>query len=186
MTLKLKNTGIAVITDFGNEHNIHPLPKHAVGERLALDARALTYGENIEYSGPVRKSVNFDGDKAIVTFDHVAGGLVAKKLVPTDIQETKDKDGKPTGSQAAWRVDPTAKNVDLTGFTVAGKDHVFHVAKAVIQGDAVVVSSKDVPEPVAVRYGWANHPLCGLYNRAGLPASPFRTDDFRVSTQPKQ
>ena len=184
--LKLKNTGVAVITDFGNEYDIHPLPKQQVGERLALDARALTYGEKIEYSGPEFKSAKFDGDKAIVTFDHVAGGLVAKKLAPTLVRESKSKDGKTLVSQAAWRVDPEAKDIDLTGFTVAGKDHVFHAAKAVIQGDAVIVSSKDVPEPIAVRYGWADHPLCGLYNHVGLPASPFRTDDFRGKTQPKE
>jgi sialate O-acetylesterase len=183
--LKLKNTGLAVITDAGNEYDIHPVPKQPAGERLARVARALTYGEKIEYLGPEFKSAKFDGDKAIVTFDHVAGGLVAKKLVPTLVRETKDKEGKVLSSKAAWRIDPDAKDVDLTGFTVAGKDHVFHVAKAVIQGDTVVLSSKEVPEPIAVRYGWADHPICGLFNREGLPASPFRTDDFRGITQPK-
>lgn len=180
MTLKLHHTGMAVITDFGNEYDIHPTPKQPVGERLSLNARALTYGEKIPYSGPMYKSVKFDGEKAILTFDHVGGGLVAKKLVPTLVQEKKG------GSQAAWRVDPEAKDVDLTGFTIAGKDRQFFNAKAVIQGNEVIVSSPDVTEAVAVRYGWANHPLCGLFNRDGLPASPFRTDDFAMITRPKQ
>jgi sialate O-acetylesterase len=172
MTLGLKNTGMAVIVDYGNEYDIHPTPKQPVGERLSLNARALTYGEKIEYSGPMYKSMKVAGDKAILMFDHTGGGLVAKKLVPTLEREPKGGGAK----QAAWRVDPNATNPDLIGFAICGKDKVFHNAKAVIQGNEVVVSNPDVAEPVAVRYGWANHPLCGLFNREGLPASPFRTD----------
>ncbi len=179
LTLKLKNTGMAVITDVGNEYDIHPTPKQPVGERLALCARALTYGEKIPYSGPVPNGVKSAGDKMIVPFDHAQGGLVAKKLVPTLVRPN-DK-----SQAAAWRVDADAKYVELTGFTICGKDRKFVDAKAKIQGNEVIVSSPDVPEPVAVRYGWSNHPLCGLFNGAGLPASPFRTDDFPVSTQPK-
>jgi len=180
MTLKLNHTGMAVITDVGNEYDIHPTPKQPVGERLSLCARALTYGEKIPYSGPMYKGVIFDGEKAIVHFDHVGGGLVAKKLVPTLVRQTK------LGDQAAWRVDPEAKDVELTGFAIAGKDQKFFDAKAVIQGNDVILSSPDVPNPIAVRYGWANHPLCGLFNRDGLPASPFRTDDFAMITRPKE
>lgn len=180
MTLKLKNTGMAVITDVGNEYDIHPTPKIPVGERLSLCARALTYGEKVPYSGPAYKSLKIDGNKAIVRFDHIEGGLVAHKLVPTLVKQTK------AGDQAAWRIDPTAKDAELVGFTVCGKDRKFYDAKAVIQGSDVIVSSPDVPEPIAVRYGWADHPLCGLFNRAGLPASPFRTDEFPGITQPKQ
>jgi sialate O-acetylesterase len=175
MTLKLKNTGMAVITDFGNEYDIHPTPKRPVGERLALAARAQTYGEKIIYSGPMYQGVKFDGNKAVLSFDHVGGGLVSKELVPT--QERKNG--------AAWRVKDGSTNAALIGFTICGKDKVFHNAKADIVGATVVVSSDAVAEPVAVRFGWANHPLCNLFNREGLPASPFRTDDFRVSTQPK-
>ena len=74
----------------------------------------------------------------------------------------------------------------LLGFTIAGKDHKFYQAKAEIAGDTVVVSSELVDAPIAVRYGWADHPLVNLFNREGLPASPFRTDDFRGITQPKE
>lgn len=180
MTRKLKNTGMAVITDFGNEYDIHPTPKIPVGERLALLALALTYDQKIPYSGPEYAGVKFDGNKAIVSFKHVEGGLVAKKFVPTLTKQTKN------GEASAWRVDPDAKDVELVGFTICGKDQKFHSAKAVIQGSDVIVSSPDVPEPVAVRYGWADHPICGLFNAAGLPASPFRTDTFPGITQPKQ
>ena len=179
MTLKLKNTGMAVITDFGSEYDIHPTPKRPVGDRLALAARATTYGEKIVYSGPMYKSVKFEGTKAIVNFDH-AGGLLTKELVPT--LERKNKD---SSVSAAWRVKEGTANVPLVGFTICGKDKVFHNAVAEIAGETVVVSSDKVEAPVAVRYGWANHPICNLYNGAGLPASPFRTDEFPGITQPK-
>jgi sialate O-acetylesterase len=168
MTLKLKNTGMAVITDLGSEYDIHPTPKRPVGERLALAARAQTYGEKIVYSGPMYKDVKFDGGKAILSFDHVGGGLVGKEMVPT-----LERAGKPG---AAWRVKDGSDGAPLIGFTVCGKDKVFQDAKAEIVGGTVVVSSAAVAEPIAVRYGWANHPLCNLFNREGLPASPFRTD----------
>jgi sialate O-acetylesterase len=181
MTLKLKNTGMAVITDFGNEYDIHPTPKRPVGDRLALAARAQTYGEKIPYSGPMYRALKVEGNKAIVSFNHAAG-LVAKEMVPT--LERKVKDGS---TQAAWRVkEGGAPNAPLVGFTVCGKDRKFYPAKAEIAGDTVVVSSDQVAEPVAVRYGWANHPICNLFNRDGLPASPFRTDDFPGVTQPKK
>ncbi len=176
LTLKLKNTGMAVITDLGNEYDIHPTPKRPVGERLALAARAGTYGEKIIYSGPLYKAVKFDGNKAIVSFNNIGGGLVTKEMEPT-----LEKGGK-----AAWRVKEGSTNAPLLGFTIAGKDHKFYQAKAEIAGDTVVVSSELVDAPVAVRYGWADHPLVNLFNREGLPASPFRTDDFRGITQPKE
>jgi sialate O-acetylesterase len=191
MTLKLKNTGMAVITDLGSEYDIHPTPKRPVGERLALAARAQTYGEKIAYSGPMYKSVKFANGKAILTFDHVVGGLVSRALAPT--LERKTKDGKSLGF--AWRLQEEPKEEPgkvlprpvLMGFTICGKDRVFHQADAWIEGETVVVNApKVVDEPIAVRYGWANHPICNLYNRDGLPASPFRTDNFPGITQPKQ
>lgn len=181
MTLKLKGTGMAVITDFGSEYDIHPTPKRPAGDRLALAARAQTYGEKIVYSGPMYKSVKFEGNKAILTFDHVGGGLIGKEMVAT--LERKNKDGSVA---AAYRVKEGSDNAPLVGFTVCGKDKVFKDAKAMIVGNTVVVTCDAVAEPVAVRYGWANHPICNLFNREGLPASPFRTDDFQGITQPKK
>jgi sialate O-acetylesterase len=176
MTLKLKNTGQAVITDFGHEADIHPTPKRPVGERLALLARAKTYGEKVEYSGPEYSGVKIGGNKAVLSFDHIGSGLVSYPMVATD----QRKNG------AAWRVENKSEGAPLVGFTICGKDQVFHHAKAEIQGKTVVVSCDAVADPVAVRYGWADHPVCNLFNREGLPASPFRTDNFPGQTAPKQ
>jgi sialate O-acetylesterase len=181
MTLKLPNTAQAVITDIGSEYDIHPTPKRPVGERLALAARARDYGEKIVYSGPVYKSVALEGTRAILSFDHVGGGLVGKELVAT--LERKNKNGD---SQAAWRVKESSDGAPLVGFAVCGEDHKFFNAKAEIKGNTVIVTCDSVSQPVAVRYGWADHPICNLFNREGLPASPFRTDVFPGVTAPKQ
>lgn len=144
-TTTVKNTGLAVIIDIGEEKDIHPKNKQDVGLRLALNALAKDYGKDITYSGPVYKSMMVDGANAVLSFDHLGGGLVAKG----------DK---------------------LTGFAIAGEDKKFVWADAKIVGDTVVVSSASVSKPVAVRYAWADNPECNLYNKADLPAVPFRTD----------
>jgi sialate O-acetylesterase len=156
-TKVLPKVGIAVITDVGHETDIHPPQKEPVGARLAQNALALAYDKKIEYLGPVFKSMTVKGDAAILSFDHLGGGLVAK-------------DG------------------ELTGFTVAGEDNVFHPAKAEIKGDTVVVTSDKVSKPTAVRYGWVNFakPTLNLSNKEGLPATPFRTDELPLTTQPKK
>jgi sialate O-acetylesterase len=155
-TKVLPKVGVAVITDSGHETDIHPPQKEAAGVRLALNARAPAYGEKLEYLGPVFKDVKFDGGTATLSFDHVGGGLVAK-------------DG------------------DLTGFVAAGTDNVFQPAKATIKGDTVVVTSDKVDKITAVRYGWVNFakPTLNLFNKEGLPATPFRTDDLPYTTAPK-
>jgi len=152
LTLKLEKTGMAVITDVGDEKDIHPKQKEPVGARLALAARAIAYGERIEYSGPTYESIKLADGKAILSFKHLGGGLVAKGDV-------------------------------LTGFTIAGEDKVFHNADAAIQGDTIVVSSDKVAKPLAVRFGWANYPVVNLWNKEGLPASPFRTDDWAMGAK---
>ena len=146
LTLKVKNTGMAVAIDIGDAADIHPKNKQDVGKRLALWAMAKIYKRNIEYSGPLYKSVEFKDGKAILTFDHVDGGLEIK------------------GGN------------ELKGFAIAGKDGKFVWANAKIEKDKVIVWSPKIPEPKAVRYGWADNPAVNLYNKAGLPASPFRTD----------
>jgi sialate O-acetylesterase len=156
---KVKNAGVAVITDVGDKDDIHPQKKEPVGARLALLALANTYGKKIEFSGPAYKSVSIEGNKAVLNFDHVAGGLAASEFSMFGA-ENVGKDGK------------------LVGFAVAGDDKVFHSASAEIVGDTVVVSCEQVSKPTAVRYGWKNFPSCNLVNKAGLPASPFRTDDW--------
>jgi sialate O-acetylesterase len=145
------NTAMAVTIDCGDANDIHPAHKQPVGARLALAARALAYGEKLEYSGPAFASMDLKGRKATLRFSHLGGGLVAK--------------GK--GKVADRK---------LKGFTMAGPDGIFHPAEANIRGKAVVVSSDAVAQPAAVRYAWANVPEGNLFNKAGLPASPFRTD----------
>ena len=139
------NTAMAVTIDCGDANDIHPPRKQPMGARLALAARAIAYGEKLEYSGPVFQSMKIEGSEVVLRFTHPGGGLVAK-------------DGP------------------LKGFTIAGADKIFHPAQAEIRGQTIVVASDVVSRPVAVRYGWANVPEGNLFNRAGLPASPFRTD----------
>jgi sialate O-acetylesterase len=148
MSLDLPNTGMAVIIDIGEAKDIHPKNKQDVGKRLALWALAKNYRKNIVYSGPLFKRMNVEDNKAVLSFDHVGGGLMARG------------DGK------------------LEGFAIAGSDRKFVWADAKIEGDKVVVSSDNVSVPVAVRYAWADNPVCNLYNKEGLPASPFRTDSW--------
>ena len=148
----MPNTGMAVIIDIGDAKDIHPKNKQDVGKRLALWALANTYGKDVVYSGPLYKSMEKKGDKIVLHFDHCGGGLVAQG-------------GEP-----------------LKGFAIAGEDHKFVWADAKIDGDTVVVSSEQGRQPVAVRYAWADNPVCNLYNKAGLPASPFRTDTWPGTT----
>ncbi len=153
MTLSLPNTGQAVIIDVGAAHDIHPRDKQTVGHRLALIARAKHYGEKIVYAGPMYKAMKRQGNRVTLTFDHVGSGLVTKGDA-------------------------------LKGFAVAGDDRVFHWASAKINADhTVTVWSDAVAQPVAVRYGWANNPAVTLYNKEGLPACPFRTDDWPMVTR---
>jgi len=152
MTLALPNTGMAVIIDIGNANNIHPKNKQDVGKRLAIWSLGTTYGKKIVYSGPLYKSMKAQGGKITLTFDHVGTGLVAKG------------------------------NDGLKGFAVAGEDKNFVWADAKIEGDTVVVSAATVANPVAVRYAWADNPVCNLYNKEDLPASSFRTDDWPGET----
>jgi len=144
----LRNCGLACNIDIGEANDIHPKNKQEVGRRLALLARGLTYGEQVATSGPVYSHHVVEGGKIRLFFDQCDGGLATL-------------DGEP-----------------LKGFAVAGADHQYHWADAVIEGNSVVVSSKEVKLPIAVRYAWADNPQCNLTNKAKLPAVPFRTDDW--------
>jgi len=156
LTLSVPKTGQAVLLDIGEANDIHPRNKKDVGERLALNALAIAYGKDVVYSGPLYKSMKVSNGRAILSFDHVGSGLIAK------------------GNRYGY----------LNGFSVAGKDGKFYWAKAFVQGNEVVVFHESVPEPVAVRYAWADNPDdANLYNKEGLPASSFKTDDWKWSTQ---
>jgi sialate O-acetylesterase len=152
MALSLPRTGMVTTLDIGDGTDIHPKNKQEVGYRLSLAARAIAYGQDVIYSGPLYKSMAIEGGRIRVRFSEVYDGLVAK------------------GALA-----PGAVN----GFELAGDDHKFVAAEATIDGDTVVVRSDKVPRPLAVRYAWAMNPWCNLYNVAGFPASPFRTDDWQ-------
>jgi sialate O-acetylesterase len=151
MTMKkLPNTGEAVIIDIGEANDIHPRNKLDVGLRLARWALNKDYGyDKIPCQSPTFKEADFVDQRVIVSFDNVGGSLKAHDYS------------------------------DLRGFAVAGDDKVWHWATAQISGpNKVTVSSKDVKKPVAVRYGWADNPICNLRSSNGLPATPFRTDDW--------
>lgn len=149
--LHVENTGMAVSIDIGEADDVHPINKQDVGLRLALAARANTYGEKISFSGPLYQSYLLKENKIMIFFKHADNGLFAK-------------DGK-----------------ELKGFTIAGPDHIFHNAKAIIDCNSIIVNSPNVPIPLAVRYAWAANPECNLVNGSGLPASPFRTDDWKLT-----
>jgi len=160
--LDIRNTGMAVaieLADAANPNDIHPKNKKDVGERLALWALAKDYGKKIAYSGPLYRSMKIKGSEAIISFEHVGEGLMV---------------GEKTGIEPVKEV----KKGSLKHFAISGEDGKWHWADAKIDGKTVVVSSKDVEKPVAVRYAYTMNPDgCNLYNKAGLPASPFTTDD---------
>jgi sialate O-acetylesterase len=143
------NTALVITMDVA-ESDVHYKNKQPIGERAMKAALNLAYGKNVEYCGPIYKSMKVDGNKISVDFSHATSGL-------------------------------TQKGDTLKGFVIAGVDKKFYFADAQIKGNSVIVSSKDVPQPVAVRYGWADFPAVNLFNKEGIPASPFRTDDWNPS-----
>jgi len=146
-SLSVPNTAMAVAIDLGEWNDIHPDNKKDVGERLALAAQKIVYGENIVYSGPLYQSATVNGNTITINFTNTGSGLT------------------------------TCDGEDLSEFAIAGSDGKFVWAKAKIEGDKVVVWSDQVKEPKYVRYAWADNPVNpNLFNKEGLPASPFRTD----------
>jgi sialate O-acetylesterase len=138
---------MAVAIDAGEWNDLHPLNKKEIGSRLALLARKIAYGEDIVFSGPLLRSVTLQGTRAVIEFEKGSGTLVAKG------------------------------NGELRRFEIAGEDGVFVRAKAAIEENKVVVWSDGIDRPSVVRYAWADNPEgANLYNREGLPASPFRAE----------
>ncbi len=153
-TLKLKNTGMAVTTDIGNAKDIHPTNKQDVGLRLAAIALNNVYGKKRIYSGPTYKSQQIKGNQIILTFDNIGSGLLT-----------------------------SGNSQNVKGFEIAGVDKVFHSAKAIIKDNKIIVSSENITNPVAVRYGWADDDTeINLFNKEKFPASPFRTDNWEMIT----
>ena len=144
-TLRLANTGMAVTIDVGESKDIHPKNKQDVGLRLALAARAMTYKQSVEYSGPLFTSANAEGAAMRVYLSH-SDGMQAR------------------GGGA------------ITGFEIAGGDGQYVPAEVKVDGNTLLVTSAQVASPAAVRYAWADDPVCNLVNQVGLPASPFRSD----------
>jgi sialate O-acetylesterase len=156
-TLSVKNTGMAVAIDIGEAYDIHPKNKQDVGRRLMLSALKVAYGKDIVHSGPIYKSMQVEGDKAIISFEQIGTGL-----------QVKNKHGY------------------INEFEIAGDDKKFYWAKAKLDGDKIIVWSDQVKKPVAVRFGWSSNPNgFNLYNKEGLPASPFRTDNWKGITDGK-
>jgi sialate O-acetylesterase len=149
-SLALPHTGMAIAIDIGDPKDIHPKNKQEVGRRLSLWALGAVYGRKVAAtSGPLPAGHEIRGGEVALSFKHADGGLVAK------------------GSG------------ELKSFQIAGADKAWKPAQARIAGDKVIVSSPDIKQPVAVRYAWEPNPDCNLCNGAGLPASPFRTDDWQ-------
>ncbi|MBL9202788.1 MAG: sialate O-acetylesterase [Opitutaceae bacterium] len=157
-TLRLPNTGQAVIIDIGEGRDIHPRNKYDVASRLVRWALVKDYGMKFPYRSPEYKagSAQFDGNKATVTIDCFGSTLRAFDVT------------------------------DAKGFAVCGADRKWHWATGKIVGpDKVEVTSEQVAAPIAVRYAWADNPVCNLFSADGLPVTPFRTDDFDMTTKPK-
>jgi sialate O-acetylesterase len=165
--MAIPNTGMASACDIGEESCIHPGDKMDVGLRLARWALNRDYGQkDLVPSGPIFKEMKIDGDKVRLSFDYIGSGLMVGK-----------KDG--TTLEAALAPTIEDKGAKLKRFAIAGEDKKWHWADAVIDGNTVVVSSPDVKKPAAVRYAFSSNPGgANLYNREGLPASPFRTDNW--------
>lgn len=147
--LLLPNTGMAVSIDIGDQYNIHPKNKKDFGHRLALQALKVAYHQNVIADGPVYESIEIKGDTVVVQINDQSSQLMA--------------------------INPK----DLSGFEMAGKDGVFHEAKAFLKNHKIFVSCKKIKNPVAVRYAWTNNPCCSVFNAVGLPMAPFRMGNFK-------
>lgn len=147
-SLSLANTGMATIIDIGDADDIHPRNKQDVGYRLWQSARKIAFNENVIHSGPMYRGHIIDGNRVVLSFNHIGKGLQNKSLD------------------------------SISGFSIAGADSIFHWANAHISGDQIIVESDNVDNPVAVRYAWEDNPDAFMYNKNGLPMVPFRTDDW--------
>jgi sialate O-acetylesterase len=147
-SLSVPNTAMAVTLELGEWNDLHPDRKKEIGDRLALAAENIAYGENIVYSGPIFQSQQINGNKITLSFTNIGSGLISN-------------DGE-----------------ELSEFAIAGADKRFVWARTKIEGNKIIVWNNAIANPMYVRYAWADNPVNpNLYNKEGLPASPFRTDN---------
>ncbi len=173
--LSLPETGGTVLIDLGESDNVHYRQKREAAERLANIALAETYGKDVPWAAPAFLGLETKDGKAMVRFDSAHGKLTAIPLPPTYPVNTLNNLTAPLA--------PNSPGSEVQGFAICGTDRKWVWADAKIEGDSVAVWSPKVTDPVAVRYAWADNPTANLFSEAGLPVSPFRTDDFPVSTQ---
>lgn len=173
--LSLPNTGQSVLIDIGDTANIHQTNKKEIGHRLSLLALARTYGKNVVDSGPIYDSLTIEENQVRLRFETPTGGLLAKQ-----VPSTFSVDSSKGATAPLIRNRP---NSSLEGFQICGADQNWLWADAEIDGETVLVSNANIPKPTAVRYCWGANPTGNLFNQAGLPAGPFRTDDFKLPTE---
>jgi sialate O-acetylesterase len=169
VSLELPNMGTAEAIDVGTGHNIHPYDKIDVGQRLAAQALRIAYKQNIVSTGPRFDSMTVEGNKIRIKYKDIGSGLnlAVSPFVSTDA--TNDNPALPTDAPLS--------------FDIAGADKKWVVAQAKIDGNDMLVWSDQVPNPVAVRYGWAQNPQINLYNKEGFPAVPFRTETWPAESK---
>ena len=180
--LALPNTGLAVTVDIGDSANVHPKNKEPLCDRLSRIALANVYGKKMEFSGPVYLGMKVEGDAIRISFAH-ADGLTTH--YPEGLYAHVSEPGTTNTAEI-----PAANDGPLKWFQIAGADGKYVDAQATIDGNTVVVRSPDVSAPVSVRYAWDNYPYgANLYNSAGFPAVPFRTNKMddapAAAAQPK-
>lgn len=174
LACRLPHTGVAILVDLGESGNVHPGNKRTVGKRLADLVLAKEYGKEGVFTGPTYDSIEIQGRQVRVRFAVPTGGLMAKPVSDTYTVSTQSKQTAPL-----TRNSPKS---EIEGFAICGSDRKWVWADARIDGDTVLVWSDLISDPMAVRYAWSDNPTCNLYNQAGLPAAPFRSDDFPAQT----
>ena len=175
LALDVPGTGQAILTDAGESNNIHPRDKKTPGERLAAIALANVYGKKVPFAGPSAAKFVRKNNQIVITFKDIEGGLVS--VIPPEYSiDTRRKDVKSRSAKIV-RNSPAAQ---VEGFALCGRDgKYFWADEATIDGDTVIISSKNVAEPTGVRYAWAQNPTASLYNKAGFPAVPFQKKDIK-------
>lgn len=188
------NGGVSGIGQFENNRptpylsrNMFPFSmlrlRRRFGDRCRIvysDSQCVREYQTASMKAPDLLRAEFANGKATLTT--TATGLVAHELVPTDERKNKEK-----SLGFGWRVkEGSTGGAEVLGFTIAGSDRKFHAAQAKLENKQIIVWCDQVPEPVAVRYGWSNHPICTVFGTNGIPMTPFRTDDFRFTTAPKE